>query len=54
MIPMSNQIEGLFAIIAALFVLFSAMLDPKASVILAVAGLALYGIYKLTAHRQPR
>jgi hypothetical protein len=51
---MNNQTEGLFAIIAAFIVLFSAMLDPKVSVILAVAGLALYGIYKLTKHRMQR
>ena len=48
---MNDQIEGLFAIIAALVVMFSAMLDPKVSVILAVAGLLLYGLYKLTEHR---
>jgi hypothetical protein len=51
---MNNQTEGLFAIIAALLVLFSAMFDPKVSVILAVAGLALYGLYKLTVHRTQR
>ena len=51
---MNNQTEGVFAIIAALVVLFSAMLDPKVSVILAVAGLALYGIYKLNEHRMQR
>ena len=51
---MNNQTEGLFAIIAALVVLFSAMLDPKVSVILAVAGLVLYGLYKLTEHRMQR
>ena len=48
---MNNQTEGLLAIIAALLVLFSAMLDPKVSVILAVAGLLLYGLYKLAEHR---
>jgi hypothetical protein len=51
---MNNQTEGLFAIIAAFVVLFSAMLDPKVSVILAVAGLALYGVYKLAEHRMQR
>ncbi len=51
---MNNQTEGLFAILAALMVLFSAMLDPKVSVILAVAGLLLYGVYKLTEHRMQR
>jgi Ca2+/Na+ antiporter len=48
---MNDQTEGLFAIIAALVVMFSAMLDPQVSVILAVAGLLLYGLYKLTQHR---
>jgi hypothetical protein len=48
---MNNQTEGVFAIIAAFVVLFSAMLDPQVSVILAVAGLTLYGLYKLTGHR---
>ncbi len=47
---MNDQTEGLFAIIAALVVMFSAMLDPQVSVILAVAGLLLYGLYKLTEH----
>ncbi len=51
---MNNQTEGALAIIAALLVLFSAMLDPKVSVILAVASLALYGLYKLTEHRAQR
>ena len=46
---MSTQTEGLFAIIAALFVLFSAMLNPIVSVVIAVAALSLYGVYKLTA-----
>jgi hypothetical protein len=51
---MTNQTEGLFAIIAAFVVLFSAMLDPQVSVMLAVAGLALFGIYKLTERRTQR
>ncbi len=51
---MNNQTEGLFAIVAAFVVLFSAMLEPKVSVILAVACLVLYGIYKLTEHRMHR
>jgi hypothetical protein len=48
---MSNQTEGLFAIIAALFVLFSAMLNPIVSVIVSVAALGLYGVYKLVARK---
>lgn len=48
---MSNQTEGLFAIIAALFVLFSAMLNPSVSVVISVVALGVYGIYKLTARK---
>ncbi len=51
---MNHQTEGVLALVAALAVLFSAMLDPRVSVILAVAGLVLYGIYKLTEHRAQR
>jgi hypothetical protein len=51
---MSNQTEGIFAILAALLVLFSAMLDPRVSAILAVGGLILFGVYKVAAGRQPR
>ena len=41
---MSNKTEGTFAIIAALLVLFSAMLDPRVSIILAMAGLVLFSL----------
>jgi hypothetical protein len=49
---MNNQTEGTLALVAALLVLFSAMLDPKVSIILAVAGLTLLGIYKFTTVRK--
>ena len=49
---MNNQTEGTLALVAALLVLFSAMLDPKVSIILAVAGLALFGIYKFTTAKK--
>ncbi len=49
---MNNKTEGTFAIIAALLVLFSAMLDPRVFIILAVASLALFGIYKFAALRK--
>lgn len=39
--------EGLFAIIVAMIVLFSAMWNPITSVCVSVAVLVLYGIYKL-------
>jgi multisubunit Na+/H+ antiporter MnhG subunit len=48
---MNNQTEGLFAIIAALIVLFSAMLNPIVSVVISVAALGVYGVYKLTARK---
>jgi hypothetical protein len=41
-----NQ-EGIFAILAAFIVLFSAMLDPVISVIISFVLILLYGIYKL-------
>ena len=43
---MNNKTEGSLAILAALLVLFSAMLDPRVSVILAVAALIALGVYK--------
>lgn len=48
---MNNQTEGIFAIGAALLVLFSAMLNPIVSVVVSVAALGLYGVYKLTARK---
>ena len=44
---MNAKTEGTIAIIAALFVLMSSMLDPRISVMLAVVGLLALGIYKL-------
>ncbi len=43
---MDNKTEGTISIIAALFVLFSAMLDPRVSVIVAVFALVALAIYK--------
>ncbi|HZD42552.1 MAG TPA: hypothetical protein VE134_00700 [Methanomicrobiales archaeon] len=43
--------EGTIAILAALLVLFSAMLDPIISVVLAVAALFALGIYHLKGER---
>ena len=40
MFSMNKNIEGILAIAAALLVLFSAMLDPKVSMIIAVVALA--------------
>jgi hypothetical protein len=44
---MNQKIEGTLAIIAALFVLFSAMWDPRISAAIAVLALAGLGIYLL-------
>ena len=43
---MNPKTEGTIAILAALLVLFSAMLDPRVSAALAVVGLLALGIYK--------
>lgn len=44
---MSNKQEGIFAIIAAIFVMFSAMLNPIVSVITSVILLVAFSAYKL-------
>ena len=43
---MNTKTEGTFAIIAALIVLFSAMLSPWASVIISMVALVALAIYK--------
>ena len=43
-----NRIDGTIAVIASLLVLFTAMIDPMASAILAISGLVVYSIYKFT------
>jgi hypothetical protein len=44
-------IEGGASIVAALFVLFSAMLNPKAAAIIAVLFLVAYATYKFIQSR---
>lgn len=48
---MNNQTEGTISMLAALLVLFSAMLDPRISAGLAVVFLLALGVYKLVARR---
>jgi len=43
---MNTRTEGTIAILAALLVLFSAMLDARISVAISVAALAALSIYK--------
>lgn len=43
---MNTKTEGMIAIIAALLVLFSAMWDPRVSVVVSIAALLGLGIYK--------
>ncbi len=43
---MNARTEGAIAIAAALLVLFSAMWDPRISVVVSVIALAMLGIYK--------
>lgn len=45
---MTNKIEGLFSILAAFLVLFSAMLDPRISMIVSITTLIGLGIYNFT------
>lgn len=44
---MTNRQDGIFAIVAAFFVLLSAMLSPLVSATLAIALLTVFAIYKL-------
>jgi hypothetical protein len=46
-IRMNSRTEGTIAIVAALLVLFSALLDPRISAALAVVGLLGFGAYRL-------
>jgi hypothetical protein len=48
---MNAKAEGVMAIVAALLVLFSAMWDPRVSVVVSVVALAALGVYRL-AHRE--
>jgi len=43
-----NQIDGVLAVVASLIVLFTTMIDPMSSAIIAIAGLIVYAIYKFT------
>ncbi len=44
---MNAKTEGTIAVLAALLVLFSAMWDPRISVVVAIAALVGLGIYKI-------
>jgi hypothetical protein len=44
---MNTKKEGTFAIIAALIVLFSALLSPIISALISIIALVGFGIYKL-------
>lgn len=46
---MNTKAEGTIAILAALLVLFSAMWDPRVSVVVSIVALAALGIYKIAS-----
>ncbi len=48
---MDTRTEGTLAILAALLVLFSAMWDPRVSVVISVAALAALGVYQFARKR---
>jgi hypothetical protein len=43
---MNSRIEGTIAIVTALLVLFSAMWDPRISVVISIVSLATLGVYR--------
>lgn len=44
---MKPKTEGILAVIAALIVLFSAMWEPRVSVVVSIVALVALGVYKL-------
>jgi hypothetical protein len=44
----NDRMEGAMSIVATILLLFTAMLDPRISITLAVTALLVFGIYKLT------
>ena len=45
---MNNKLEGIFSILSAILVIFTAMLDPRISIGLAIALLIAMSVYKFT------
>ncbi len=45
---MNTKTEGTIAIVVALFVLLSAMWDPRISAAIAIVALGALGVYRLT------
>ena len=45
---MNDKTEGIIAILAAFFVLFSAMIDPLVSAVIAIGILSCIGIWKIS------
>ena len=42
-----NKIEGLIEVLAAIFVMFSAMINPETSALIAALALAAFGFYRI-------
>jgi hypothetical protein len=49
---MNTRTEGTIAILAALLVLFSAMWDPRISVVVSVVALVGLGVYKIVENKR--
>ena len=49
---MEPKVEGTVALVAALFVMLTAMLDPRVSVGIAVVALAAFGVYRLACQHR--
>ncbi len=45
---MNDKTKGIIAILAAFFVLFSAMIEPLVSAVIAIGILSCIGIYKVS------
>ena len=49
---MTDKTEGTLAMLAAVFVLFAAMIEPLLSVVVSLVALIGYGLYKLLDQRE--
>ncbi len=49
---MNERIDALFAVLAALLVLFSAMWDPRVSMVVALIALVSLGVYEAVRQRR--
>ena len=51
---MNTNTETAIAVISAIFVLFTAMIDPQASFVVALVAIVIFVVYKLLPAKNPK